>query len=137
MTVDNGAGTTTSTSPQPGHVDGHDHGHGHDHVHSSGAGSDGSPLPESRVSVPARELRKVLPAYPAEARAQEIEATVVVEIVVDASGAVRDARVTRRAGYGFDESALAAVRATRFSPARLEGSAVAVRMRYNVVFRLR
>ena len=60
-----------------------------------------------------------------------------LEIVVDAGGHVMDARVTKRAGFGFDDAALAAVRTYRFAPAQHEGRAVGVRMRWSVSFRLR
>jgi protein TonB len=104
------------------------------------AGSDrgaGGPFAESDVSSPARPLGSLNAAYPADARAQQIEGDVVMEIVVDASGVVTEARVVRRAGFGLDESALRAVRASRFTPAVRGGRPVAERMRYTVTFALR
>jgi TonB family protein len=97
----------------------------------------GAPFPEASVSVPARLLGSSSPAYPAGARLAEIEADVALEIVVANDGHVLDARVLRRAGYGFDEEALRSVRGARFSPALRDGRAVAVRMRWTVSFRLR
>lgn len=93
-------------------------------------------VPESHVSVPARLLTSVTPAYPAAARSAEIEADVPIEIVVDTRGVVAEARLLHSAGYGFDEAALSAVRAYRFRPAQREGHPVRVRMRWPVVFRL-
>lgn len=89
------------------------------------------------VSNRARLVAGVTAAYPPDARAGELEADVAVEIVVDTAGAVTDARVVRKAGSGFDESALAAVRRYRFAPATREGRPVRVRMRWSVQFRLR
>jgi TonB family protein len=100
-------------------------------------GSDAAPLSEDRVSSPARLATSIAPAYPSGARAQEIEADVVLAIVVARSGDVIDARVIRGAGRGFDEEALRAVRAARFVAARHDGHPVAVRMRWSMSFRLR
>jgi protein TonB len=100
-------------------------------------GGDATPFAESDVSAPARALEAIAPPYPPGARAEGVEADVVVAVVVTAEGRVSDARVERRAGFGFDEAAVAAVRAARFLPARRDGRPVAVRMRLAYAFRLR
>ncbi len=105
------------------------------HATSSGASSEET-LPESRVSVPARLLVKGPVPYPALARAAEIEADVPVEIVVDTSGRVVEARALARSGYGLDEAAVTGVRGYRFSAALRDGRSVRVRMRWVVQFRL-
>ena len=120
-----GLGTGTSASPAGHSHDGHD-----------GAGDDVI-IAASAVQVPARLAHSVTAAYPAHARADDVEGDVAVEIVVDREGRVIDARVLRPAGHGFDEAALSAVRAYRFSPAQREGHAVRVRMPWSVQFRLR
>jgi protein TonB len=94
------------------------------------------PMPESQVASRAKLIGAVSPRYPADARAQEIEADVVLALVVSESGAVEDAHVVEKKGFGFDEAALEAVRRARFVPAQYQGSAVAVRMRWTVSFRL-
>jgi TonB family protein len=99
-------------------------------------GPDGA-LAEDQVSAPARLEGSLSPAYPPEARAQEIEADVVLALVVGATGSVNEATVLRHAGYGFDESAMTAARAAHFVPAQRDGISVAVRMRWTVSFRLR
>ncbi|MDP9000459.1 MAG: TonB family protein [Myxococcota bacterium] len=104
---------------------------------SAEPGVDALPLPEDGISSPARLERPMSPVYPAAARAQEVEADVVLAIVVTATGEVADARVIRPAGFGFDEEALRAVRGARFTPAERDGQRVAVRMRWSVSFRLR
>lgn len=100
------------------------------------AGAAEATVPEAQVSSPARVVAASPPAYPPAARAAQVEADVGLELVVDASGRVAEARVVRPAGYGFSESALAAVRAYRFSPAQRAGAPVRVRMRWTVQFRL-
>jgi periplasmic protein TonB len=100
-------------------------------------GSDSVPLPERSVSSPARLATPISPVYPASAIAQEVEADVVLVIVVTSKGDVASAQVVEPAGFGFDDEALRAVRAARFSPALRAGRRVAVRMRWSVSFRLR
>lgn len=106
----------------------------------TGAAPAAAPEPvyrEGEVSSPARLLSSVAASYPAAARAGELEADVAVEILLDTAGNVLEARVVKPAGSGFDESAVAAVRRYRFSPAVREGRPVRVRMRWSVQFRLR
>lgn len=93
-------------------------------------------VPESTVSVPARLVAVEPVVYPPDARVEQVEADVPVEIVVDTGGRVTEATLLRRAGYGFDDSALAAVRRYRFTPAQKAGQPVRVRMRWVVQFRL-
>lgn len=59
------------------------------------------------------------PAYPAEALRDRIGGTVGLELVIDETGKVVDAKVVQPAGHGFDEAALAAVKSWTFQPARL------------------
>ncbi len=66
---------------------------------------------------------KALSGSELSARASGVEADVALLIVVDASGAVASASVARPAGYGFDDAALHAIRAFRFSPAQQAGRA--------------
>jgi TonB family protein len=93
-------------------------------------------LDDKGVSVPAYLVSSGRPEYPSEARAAGIEGDVPLEIVVDQGGRVVEASLLRRAGHGFDESALRAIRSYRFAPAQRDGVAVRVRMRWTVAFRL-
>jgi TonB family protein len=94
-------------------------------------------LDERGVSVRAEVAYGPPPVYPAEATAAQVELDVPVEIVVDATGRVISARVTRRVGYGFEASATEAVQRYRFKPAQRDGRAVAVRMLWTMQYRLR
>jgi TonB family protein len=123
FTLPNGGGTGAASAGS--------HGVAHDHA------DDAPTYAVSAVSVPAKLAASATAAYPADARAEDLEGDVALEIVVDRTGAVVDARVTKRAGHGFDESALAAIRRYRFSPAARDGHAVRVRMPWTVQFRLR
>ena len=62
--------------------------------------------------------------YPPDALRDRIEGSVGLEVTIDESGAVVDARVTQPAGHGFDEAALAAVRQWTFEPAKSSGRPV-------------
>ncbi len=109
---------------------------------SGGGGGGGSAADDAIVSaaavqVPAKLAQAVVAAYPVDARADEIEGDVQLEIVVDREGRVVEAKVARAAGHGFDDAALAAIRRYRFSPAQRDGHAVRVRMPWSVQFRLR
>ncbi|HEY2733398.1 MAG TPA: energy transducer TonB [Polyangiales bacterium] len=90
-----------------------------------------------RVSAPARLLTAAPVTYPIAARRAELEATVPVEIVIDERGRVIEAHAIGRAGYGLDEEAVRAINNYRFAPAEREGRAVRVRVRWDVLFRLR
>jgi protein TonB len=94
------------------------------------------PIPEALVSSPAQPLYAFKPPYPGAARAEGVEATVTVEIIIEVDGSVREAHVVRKAGFGFDEAALTAVRQFRFTPARKDGRAVRERKRSTFEFRL-
>jgi TonB family protein len=104
---------------------------------SASAASSEEVAAEGDVSERAAQVGGTKPAYPAEAIAQgvELSAPITFEIVVDASGHVVSAHPLRHAGYGFDEAAAAALRTYRFTPAKRNGHAVAVRMKWAVDFR--
>jgi protein TonB len=76
------------------------------------------------------------PQYSEEARKAKYSGTVLVEIVVDAQGNVRDAQVVKPVGLGLDEKALEAVRTWRFKPGLKNGVPVATRVGVEVYFRL-
>lgn len=109
----------------------------------AGAGAGDGParveetVAESNVSAPARVVRSAPVVYPTEARAEEIETDVRLEIVVNTHGNVVEARPISHRGYGLEEAALQAIRAYRFSPAERRGSPIRVRMGWTVLFRLR
>jgi len=76
------------------------------------------------------------PPYSEEARKAKYSGTVVVVIIVDASGNVVDAQVLRPAGLGLDQKAVDTVRTWKFKPATKNGVPVKVRVSVEVTFRL-
>jgi periplasmic protein TonB len=81
-------------------------------------------------------IYKPEPAYSEEARKAKYQGTVVLWIVVDASGAVTDCKVVKPLGLGLDEKAVETVRTWKFKPALKNSTPVAVRVMVEVSFRL-
>jgi TonB family protein len=77
------------------------------------------PMPQGRCSG----------KYTDEARAAAIEGTVVLDLVVDETGRVRDITVAQGLGGGLTEAALAALKGCRFTPGEKDGKPVPVRVR--------
>ena len=76
------------------------------------------------------------PVYPPIAIQGRVEGTVVLEAVIDETGAVKDLRVVRSIPL-LDRAAIDAVGKWRYTPTRLNGTAVAVLMTVQVTFTLR
>jgi TonB family protein len=84
---------------------------------------------------PPTKIRDVKPAYPAEARAANVQGVVIIEAVIDPSGSVANARVLRSIPL-LDEAALSAVSQWQFTPTELNGQPVGVLMTVTVNFTL-
>ena len=74
--------------------------------------------------------------YPPEALRARVEASVGLELDVDAGGRVTGARVTKPAGHGFDESALEAAKKIVFVPAKRDGVAIPATIDFTYEFHL-
>jgi periplasmic protein TonB len=85
---------------------------------TQGAAACNEPVVRPKRKVP------VAPKYTMQARQAEIEGVVRVQVTVDETGHVLNARVLSGLGYGLDESALAAARGTIFEPATQCGKPV-------------
>lgn len=59
-------------------------------------------------------MRRIEPVYTDDARAAGATGSVVLEVHIDKSGFVRDARVVKSMGYGLDEAAADAVKGWQF-----------------------
>jgi TonB family protein len=72
-----------------------------------------------------RVIRKAQPVYPAMAARQKITGTVLVSALVSETGDVLEVKILKGEGrLGFDEAAVRAVKATKFSPPMKEGKRV-------------
>lgn len=87
------------------------------------------------VSAP-RAIYSPDPEYSDEARRAKFQGYVVLALVIDPTGRVRDIHVARSLGMGLDEKALEAVRNWKFMPGMKDGRPVAVQVNVEVNFRL-
>jgi TonB family protein len=84
---------------------------------------------------PPAVINRVEPVYPALAKESRISGIVIVEVTVDHTGVVKDARVLKSLPFGLDQAALDAVKQWTFRPATLNGTAVDVLFNLTVNFR--
>lgn len=83
-----------------------------------------------------RLLRRTQPVYPQEAFRRRIEGTVLLELVIGATGIVEDVRVLRSVP-GLDAAAVACVRQWLFEPGRRRGRPVPTLARAPITFTIR
>lgn len=95
-------------------------------------------VPQKGVElVKPKRLTSVKPNYPPTLRAQSIEADVVVQVRLDASGAVIDATIVSGSAYPeMNSEALIAARKERFAPATRDGTGIEFTLTYTIRFRL-
>ena len=74
--------------------------------------------------------------YPANARKNNIEGTVLVRVFIDRDGEVLEAQVIEGLGYGCDESARMAIFYHRFKPGLQRGQRIKVQMDIPIEFKL-
>jgi TonB family protein len=91
---------------------------------------------KSPVISPPRLLYKVEPEYSSEARAEGIQGTVLLQVIVSERGRAENISVVSPMGFGLDEQAQAAIEKWEFAPAIIDGRPVAVAATIEVTFRL-
>jgi protein TonB len=74
--------------------------------------------------------------YPEEARRLGLEGQVALRLTIDDEGKVAKAVLIKRAGHGFDEAALAAVKRFRFKPGTVSGEPIITDITYTYTFLL-
>ncbi len=111
---------------------------GSDQIVGTGTGaatSSGAGLPEGRGSAggngPAERafgssdgpsfLHRVMPSYPALAKKLEKQGTVLLRVTIDEHGKPVEVEILKKAGFGFDEEAVRAVKNSTFVPAQRNG----------------
>lgn len=80
-----------------------------------------------------RKIVDVKPVYPQAAQDAKISGMVIMEVIIDATGGVRDAKVLRSQPM-LDQAALDAVKQWRFTPTVLNGAPVEVIMTVTMNF---
>lgn len=98
-------------------------------------GTGTGPVPVRDFDRGPRPLRVTKPAYPQEAFVKKVEGTVLIEILIDASGQVVRARVVHSVPL-LDRAALECVREWLFQPAVKQGRPVATVAMAPVSFRI-
>lgn len=83
-----------------------------------------------------RFLHRVVPSYPAFAREQQMQGTVILHLMIDRYGRVVSVTVLKKAGFGFDEAAVKAIGQSTFIPARNNGKPCSCRVIIPVRFEL-
>lgn len=81
-------------------------------------------------------LRMIKPDYPRLARRFGKEGKVVLRLFIDEHGRLLNVEIVEKAGYGFDEAVVDAVKASIFQPAKLNGHPVACKALLPVRFKL-
>jgi protein TonB len=84
-----------------------------------------------------RLIKSVRPRYTPQALAAKVQGTVVMQIIVDTDGKIRDARVIRSMVPLLDGAALEAARQLEFTPTLVNGKPVRVSLMYETDFNLR
>jgi protein TonB len=121
-----GIGDGDGTGIGPGKGSGLGPGEGSGFTYHPGAGG---------VTVP-KVIYSVEPEFTDAARQAKHQGSVLIGIIVDAEGRVRDPKVINALGMGLDEKALAAVQQWKFKPGLKDGHAVPVYAQVLVTFRL-
>lgn len=99
--------------------------------------SDGTWRTDVSQVVPPKLTRRVEPYWPPSLRTSSNEGTVVMKLLISNAGVVQDAVVLESVNEAMDKQALEAVRQFGYSPATLDGSPVAVRLKVHVTWRLK
>ena len=72
--------------------------------------------------------------YPPEAKRASAEGPVVMDLLIDKAGKVRQVDLVKGPGFGLNEAAVDAVKKFEFEPAHVQAEAVAVKIRYTYRF---
>ncbi len=93
--------------------------------------------PAKQVDVHPTALHPIKPGYPDKVAEQGVEGNVVLLLLIDATGVVKEVAVVEANPEGiFEESALSAFRNARFEPAQKNGRAVKSRVLIKVSYEL-
>ena len=100
--------------------------------------------PKGEAPLGANRLRQapffkmyVEPLYSSQAQRANVEGTVILQVDIDATGAVQKVELIQGLGFGLDEAAIEALRKSVIAPALMESGPVASRIRIPYRFDLR
>ena len=112
-----GAGSGSGSGYGSGVGDGNGSGRG------SGNNGDGAPPPVAKVSEPLKILYKQKAQYTDAARQNNVQGTVTLRVTFLASGGIGGITTIKGLPYGLTEQAIAAARAMKFDPEKVNGVA--------------
>jgi protein TonB len=96
-----------------------------------------APVPEVFIAEHPRLLHEVKADYPPDAQRMGIEGVVGFRLLLDQDGNVREVKLIKPAGHGFDEQAREALKKYKFTPARTsDGKPVPTRIPWTYRFEL-
>lgn len=95
-----------------------------------------APATAAASIIPPKLVSYSRPLYTSDARRRGIEGMVTVQAQFDLDGSFKVLRIVKGLGYGLDESALAALKKWRFTPAYRDGRIVSVVTQIDVNFSL-
>jgi TonB family protein len=90
---------------------------------------------DATVIKPRKISKSDSPSYPREAERLGLQGSVIVDILVDENGQVKDPHVIESAGILLDRAVLSAISHWRYEPARKNGVKVKVRMQVKTTFK--
>ena len=94
------------------------------------------PVPLFKLTETPRFLHQQQPVYPEAMRALGKTGEVVLSVLIDKTGKVRDIKVLSADDDAFTQAAIAAVLASSFIPAKIDGNPVAVKLKLPIMFKL-
>jgi protein TonB len=102
-------------------------------------GDEALPPPDVFIpyETPPVPIKPIVPRYPEMARMAGVEGMVMLLVLIDKDGKVRQVQVRKGIGAGLDEAAVEAVKKVPWTPAIQNSRPVAVWMSVPVRFRLR
>jgi TonB family protein len=89
---------------------------------------------DAGVVPPAALMQCGRPEYTEEARIAHLAGIVIMSLTLDDEGVPNEIRVVSPLGLGLDESAVACVRQSRYSPAQKDGKPVPLKMNVSLAF---
>lgn len=101
-----------------------------------GTGGGDNPTAWGEVTRLPKVLHEIKATYPAEAKKAGVAGPVVLDILIDSTGKVRDVQLISGPGFGLNESAMEALKKFEFRPALKGDTSVAVKIRYTYRFKL-
>lgn len=103
---------------------------------TSGSELGGGTASYSEITRFPKVKKEIKAQYPEEAKKSGIDGPVVLEIIIDKLGQVREVQLISGPGHGLNESAIEALKKFEFQPAFKGEESVAVKIRYTYRFKL-